>query len=162
MPYRVTNIDWAVIEVYNSASNQVINALDSRFQVPSASIVDVQNQLLDLPTAYLVGTNPFRLSVVTGTNFQHRVYGAQGNQIAELPNTISLPVISQGTNLLHVTAGDVGRVLVLQGSTNLADWVDLTAPHTNYYSGFDPGFSYSEKLVSPGRFFRLKITTDNP
>ncbi len=128
MPYKVTGINWAVMYVYNSASNAVIDALDSRYEDPSTSIVDYDDQLLVLPTAYVSGGYPFRMSVVSGANYQYLVYGTQGNQIPELPNTISLPLIAKGTNLLHVTTGDVGRVLVFQGTTNLTSWVDLTGP----------------------------------
>jgi hypothetical protein len=160
MPYHTTNINWAVMQVYNLASNTVVDIRDSRYEDPSTSIVDYYHQLLVIPTAYASGNFKFRLSIESGTN-QYRVFGAQGNQIPELPNTISLPVIAKGTNALQVTAGDVGRVLVLQGTTNLASWIDLTG-HTNYYTGYDPGFSYSEKVVSPGHFFRLKITAEQP
>ncbi len=149
------------MQVYD-LSNNIVDVLDSRYADTRYSIVDTNNQILDLRTVYLTGNYAFRLTMVSGTNYQYRVYGAQGNQIPELPNSISLPLIAKGTNSLQVTVGDVGRVLVLQGTTNLTSWVDLTEPHTNYYNGYDPGFSFSEKVVSPTRFFRLKITSEQP
>jgi hypothetical protein len=163
MIYRTPDIDWAVMQVYDASSNQVINVLDSRYQDPSTSFVDEHDQVTELPTSYLMGTNAFRLILVSGTNYQYSVYGAQGNQIPEIPTVMTNAFRANKTNSTEqvsfgIKPGEVGHYLTLQASTDLVNWANLLPTHTNYFYGFDPDIHYSETNALNGnskRFFRL-------
>ncbi|MDE2038045.1 MAG: hypothetical protein KGI69_02370 [Patescibacteria group bacterium] len=164
IPYEYSNIDWAVMQVYDLQSN-LVDVLDSRLD-PSSGIADVPDQVLALPSAYITGQNLLRMVVVSDDTHSYKVYGARGAQIPAIMSTMqystNLVVDAEGrTNQvmnIRVNFGDVGQNLYLWRSSDLLHWTNLMA-HQTYYSGFDiPGyFSYSETndLKSNG-FFEFK------
>lgn len=156
IPYKVPNIDWMVMEVYDQNGN-LTNYFDSRYD-PYSTYVDTNNEVLDLPTSYLTNNSNFRLIVVSGTNYEnYRVYDGTGSQISELPVTISQPIIYKNKTVsVSVIPGEIGRYLTLQGSIDLVNWTNLTSGYLTYYSGYDPGFTYSETNSYKSRFFRVR------
>ena len=140
---------WKIID-----RSVAVSPFDSRFESPQDSIVDKDHQLLLLPSDFLVGGYNLRLITET-TNGLYTVYGTTGTVVPEVRPTVSKPVKVPGGVTVHVTAGDPGRNLALQASTNLSNWFFVSGWYTTYYSGYDPGFTLTNTVSSPRTFFRV-------
>ena len=162
--YKVQGIEWAILEIFDK-DGQLLGITDSRFEPdPWYSGVDTANGLLILPTDFIIGDTDYKIKLVVVSNGDYKVYDGTGKQIPETPATMRIQVIIDGVKNIVVTGGDAGRRLILQGSSNMVDWVDLNAGHVvgfppgYFYSeaGTDSGFSFKEQGYLPQGFFRVK------
>ena len=155
IPFLVPDIQWAILE----AQGLSVPVFDSRRDPDywaNGGLDLYYADLLVLKAEHITGNYDIKLSMVSGTNNTYRIFDKNGALVPETPVVVSPPKLTNGTCSVSVTGGDPGRHLVLQGSTNLVTWTDLRPDYVVYYSGYDPGFTYSETSNYPRRFFRVK------
>jgi len=166
--FFVPNINWAVLEVFNKGG-YLLYVTDSRYEPDyRAGGVDTNHQLLALPSAYIVGDPDYKIRLVVVSNGgDYRVYDNTGAQVPEAPVIFSIQQ-NNGVKTIKVTGGNAGRLLTLQGSSNMLDWEDLSQGHVVGYMGpagaghqrfagpIDSGFALLDTNLFPMRFYRIK------